>query len=107
MSLRGCMRRRVILGSSAPLAAAITIGTALPVGASPAPAPASAVHAPDASPGSGVTATTPGCIVQGAVLYPLFIGLVMVLDPTATSSKLSEYWNGGKQSQGWLKACGL
>ena len=99
MSLRNSMWRRVILGASAPLAAAITIGTALPAGASPAPAPAPA--------GSGVTAMTPACIVQGAVMYPLFIGMVMLLNPTAITSAPSEYWNGGDHSRGRLKTCGI
>ena len=107
MSLRGRIRRKVILGSSAPLAAAIMIGTALPAGASPSPAPATAVQAADQPRDPGVTATTPGCIVKGAIMYPLFITLVMVLNPTDTSSALSEYWNGSKQSPGWLKFCGL
>ena len=99
MSLRGSMRRKVILGASAPLVAAITIGTALPAGASPAAAPAPA--------GSGVTAMTPACIVQGAVMYPLFIGMVMLLNPTAITSAPSEYWNGGDHSRGRLKTCGI
>jgi hypothetical protein len=107
MSLRGCMRRKVILCSTVPVAAAITIGTAHPVGASPSPAAAAAPHAADVSRDQGVTATTPGCIVQGAVMYPLFIAMVMVLSPSAIPSAPSEYWNGGKQSPGWLKTCGL
>ena len=101
MSLRGSMRRKVILGAFAPLAAAIMIGTALPAGASPSAAPA------DAQRGSGVTATTPFCIVQGAVMYPLFIGMVMLLNPTAITSAPSEYWNGGDHSRGQLKTCGI
>ena len=107
MSLRGSMRRRVILGASAPLAAAITIGTALPAGASPAAAPAPAGHGSGSATGSGVTAMTPACIVQGAVMYPLFIGMVMLLNPTAITSAPSEYWNGGDHSRGRLKTCGI
>ena len=49
----------------------------------------------------------PGCIVQGALMYPLFIAMVMVLNPSAIPSAPSEYWNGSKQSPGRLKACGI
>ena len=107
MSLRGCMRRKVIVCSSAPLAAAIMIATALPAGASTSAAPAPAERASGASGDSGVKATTPFCIVQGAVMYPLFLGMVMLLDPTSITSAPSEYWNGSKQSTGRLKACGI
>ena len=85
----------------------ITIGTALPVGASPSPAAAPAARAAELSPDQGVTATMPGCIVQGALMYPLFIAMVMVLNPSAIPSAPSEYWNGSKQSPGRLEACGI
>jgi hypothetical protein len=101
------MRRKVILCSTVIMAAAVTIGTALPVGASPSPAAAPAARAAGVPRAQGVTAMTPGCIVQGAVMYPLFITMVMVLNPTAIPSAPSEYWNGSERSPGRLKACGI
>jgi hypothetical protein len=41
------------------------------------------------------------------VMYPLFIGMVMLLNPTAITSAPSEYWNGGDHNRGRLKTCGI
>lgn len=70
---------------------------------------ASVLAAPAA--GASTTAaekpTTPMCLVGAAVLYPVFLGGVLLTDPSTLVSAAPGYWTGEKDSRGWLGSCGL
>jgi hypothetical protein len=51
--------------------------------------------------------TTPLCLVGAAVFYPVFLGGVLLGNPTSLPSAAPGYWVGGDQSRGWLSGCGL
>ncbi len=91
---------RSIAGISAALAV-LTVAPALPAGAAPVAAPRAEIRQ---------DAKTPGCIVQAALFLPLFLGNVLMFNPTYLSQAAGDYWNGAQGPDafpGWLNKCGL
>lgn len=94
-----------IAGVAVALTSFVAAGIAQPAGAAKPPAaePASSVIAP----------TTPGCLVGAALLLPLVLGMVLVLNPVALPQAAGNYWTGGELGlgqgtfPGFLQQCGL
>jgi len=104
-SWRGAMAGSAVALASVAMAATSTLS---PAGASPVGADLVGSLNPPATHAGG----TPMCLVQGALMYPLFIGLTMFNNPGSISSALPAYWVGGKDwagrdTPGWLSGCGL
>ena len=90
-----------------PLARAGMASLALGV-ASVLAAPAAGASTTTAAPApTGQKPTTPMCLVGAAVLYPVFLGNVLLTDPSTLVSAAPGYWVGEKDSRGWLGSCGL
>ena len=95
---------RSIAGISVALAALPTVA-AVPAGAAPVAAVRANANAPQPS-------KTPMCIVQAALFLPLFLGSVMMFNPTYLPQAAGDYWNGNGQQgsdafPGWLNKCGI
>jgi hypothetical protein len=112
-----CLGRTTIAGLTVGVASMVAAGTAPPAGAMPAPAvPAAAVRPLDQS-GPVPPSLTPACVVQGALFEPLFLGLVLVGNPSQLPSAAAGYWTGsqpgllkgpfGDHFPGWLSHCGI
>jgi hypothetical protein len=111
------LARTGLAGVAVGIASALAIGTAPSAGAI---TPATTAGAPD--PGGQpappqVTWTTPMCLVGAAILYPMFIGGVLLGNPASLPSAAPGYWTGsapagsGAQSgdhyPGFLPKCGI
>jgi hypothetical protein len=98
--------------------AGLAVGLASVVAGSTAPpAAAAATHSATQPVHPLVTGQTPMCLVGAALFYPMFLGGVLFTNPASLPSAAPGYWAGGapgdhagangKDSKGWLPACGL
>jgi hypothetical protein len=111
------LARTVVAGLAVGGASVLAASAALPAGAmtpaAAAPAPTPAEHpAQPAHP--QLTATTPMCLVGAALLYPVFLGGVILGNPASLPSAAPGYWVGGESGphdgdhfHGWLPKCGV
>lgn len=51
--------------------------------------------------------TTPMCLVGAALLYPMFLGGVLITNPSNLVSAAPGYWTGNQDTRGRLGSCGL
>jgi hypothetical protein len=104
------LARTVVAGLAVGGASVLAASAALPAGAMTpaAAAPASQPAHPQ------LTATTPMCLVGAALLYPVFLGGVLLGNPASLPSAAPGYWVGGESGphdgdhfHGWLPKCGV
>ena len=109
--------RTGLAGVAVGIASAVTISTAPPTGAL-TPAGTAAAPDPGGQPAQPqITWSTPMCLVGAAVLYPMFLGGVLLGNPASLPSAAPGYWTGsapggsgaqsGDRFAGWLPKCGL
>jgi hypothetical protein len=100
---RHSLRCTRIAGIGAALTSIVTAGLAVPAGAAPPVTRAAASSGRD----------TPACLVGAALLYPMVLGMVMVMKPAFLPDAATNYWMGGKLGlgqgsfPGFLQQCGL
>jgi hypothetical protein len=104
--------RDAMAGSAVTLASVAMAATSTLTPAGAMPLGANQVSALDQPAQAAFGGGTPMCLVQGALMYPLFIGVVMFMNPASIPSALPAYWVGGKDwagrdMPGRLSGCGL
>lgn len=104
------LARTGFAGLALGLASGLLVSAAPPAGAA-VPLPAGQPVQPR------LNGTTPMCLVGAAVLYPFFLGNVLLTSPVDLVKAAPGYWAGGDTGHhkagpgdrfpGWLPACGL
>jgi hypothetical protein len=104
------LTRTAFAGLALALASTLVVSAVTPVDAAVPPAAGRSAD-------PGFNGATPMCVVGAALLYPIFIGNILLADPVSLPSALTGYWTGGDNSghgaghdddfHGWLPACGV